>query len=206
MGGGVETVLGGQEHRPGGEHDGRVIEDPRVIESDEVVDSLRHKRMPLLGKHEVIGNADRYRFGEDDGVCEEGVEGSKATNVQIDVHAAIVVEDEIPNGVGSLDGVGVSVEGVQEPGVMLGNEHPGTRVRPEHILAKNDAFSTRRANEKGSRGDKLTSRASSLYSHPKRPSTVQGGCLFSKFGAICVGFVRPFRAGRRSISSRDLGR
>ena len=48
VGGGVEAVLGGQEHRPGGEHDGRIIENPRMIESDEVVYRLRHERMPSL--------------------------------------------------------------------------------------------------------------------------------------------------------------
>ena len=81
-----------------------------MIESDEVVDSLSHKRMALLGEHEVIGNADRNRLGEDNGVYKEGVEGPKATDVQVDVNAAVVVEDEIANGVGSLDGVGVTVE------------------------------------------------------------------------------------------------
>ena len=81
-----------------------------MIESDEVVDRLRHERMPFLRKHEVIGNTDRYCFGEDDGVYEEGVEGTKAADVQIDVHAAIVMEDEVSNGVGSLNGVGVCVE------------------------------------------------------------------------------------------------
>jgi len=112
VGGGVETILGGQEHGSGGEHDGGVIQNPIVIESDEVVDRLRHKRMPFFSEHEVIGNANRYRFGEDDWEHEEGVEGAKAADVQIDVHATVVVEHKISNGVGTLDGVGVGVKGV----------------------------------------------------------------------------------------------
>ena len=120
VGVGVETVLGGQKHRSSREHRGRVIEYPRVIEGDEVVDCLRHKRMPFFGEYEVIGNANRYRFREDNWVHEEGVEGAEAADVQIDVHAAIVVEDEIANGIGPPYRVGVGVECVEKPGIVLG--------------------------------------------------------------------------------------
>jgi len=112
MGGGVDTVLGRQEHGPGGEHDGRVIENPVVIKSDEVMDRLLHKRMPFFREHEVIGDANGYGFREDDWEDEERVEGTKAANIQVDVHASVVVENEIANGVGSLNGIGISVEGV----------------------------------------------------------------------------------------------
>ena len=112
VGGDVEAVLGGQEHRAGGEHDGRIIENPTVIKSDEVVNRLCHERMPLFRKHEIIGNADGYSFGEDDREDEEGVERAKTADVQVDVHASIVMENEISNGVGPLDGVGIGIEGV----------------------------------------------------------------------------------------------
>ena len=83
-----------------------------MIESDEVVDGLRHERMALLREHEVIGNANGYRFREDNWEDEEGVEGAEAADVQIDIHAAVVVENEISNGVCSLYGVGVGVESI----------------------------------------------------------------------------------------------
>jgi len=110
VGGGVETVLGGQEHGAGGEHDGRVIENPTVIKGDEVVNRLCHERMPFFREHEIIGNADGYGFWEDDREDEERVERAKTANVQVDVHASIVMENEISNGVGPLDGVGIGVE------------------------------------------------------------------------------------------------
>jgi hypothetical protein len=116
-----------------------------MIEGDEVVDRLRHKRMPFFGEHEVIGNANRYRFREDNWVHEEGVEGTEAADVQIDVHAAIVVEDEIANGIGPLNRVGVGVECVKKPGIVLGYELPRTRVCPEHILAGNTVSIARKA-------------------------------------------------------------
>ena len=162
--------------------------------------------MSSLREHEVVGNSNGFRFGEDNWVYEEGVEGAKASDVQIDVHAAIVMENEISNGVGALNGVGVCVERVKEPRVMLCDELPRTCVRPEHIFTKNDTFSTGRANEKGPKRRELTSRASFLCSHPKYPSTGQGGCLSSRFGVICVEHVPFCRAERRSILCRNVGR
>lgn len=134
MGSGVDSVLGGQEHWPGREHHGRVIENPIVIKRDQVVDRLRHEGVSFFGEHEVIGNADGYRFWEDYWEYEERVEGSKTADVQIDVHASIVVKDEIPDGVGPLNGVRVGVECVKEPGIVFGNELSRTRVRPKHVL------------------------------------------------------------------------
>ena len=120
-----------------------------MIESDEVMNRLGHERVPLFREHEVIGNANRYGLGEDDWKDEEGVEGAEATDVQIDVHAAVVVENEISNGVGSLNRVGVSLESVQEPGIVLSNEISRTRVCPEHILAETNTFSIRQTGENG---------------------------------------------------------
>jgi len=104
--------LGGQEHGPGAEHDSGVVENPIVIESDEIVDSLRHERVAFFREHEIIGDANGYRFGEDNREDEERIEGAKATNVQVDVHASIVVKSEISDGVGPLDRVRVGVESV----------------------------------------------------------------------------------------------
>lgn len=170
MGSGVDAILGGQEHGSSGEHDSWVIENPIVIERDQVVDRLRHEGVSFFCEHEVIGNANRYRFGEDDRENEERVEGSKAADVQIDIHASIVVEDKIPNGVGSLNGIRVGVEGVQEPGIVFCYELSRTRVRPKHILAAADTFSIAWAGPKKKKD--LTSLASLLCSHPKRLAIV----------------------------------
>jgi hypothetical protein len=112
VGCGINAILGGQEHGPGAEHDSGVVENPIVIESDEIVDGLRHERVAFFREHEIIGDANWYRFWEDNREDEERVKGAKATNVQVDVHASIVVKHEISDGVSSLDGVGVGVESV----------------------------------------------------------------------------------------------
>jgi len=169
--------LGGQEHGSGGEHDGWVIENPTVIESDEVVDRLGHERVPLFREHEVIGNANGYGLGEDNWEDEERVEGAEASDVQIDVHAAVVVKNEISNGVGSLDRVGVSVEGVQEPGIVLSNEISRTRVCPEHVLAENNTFSIGQAGEKGKQASSLVGHHFSAVVRNTLPARREGLCF-----------------------------
>ena len=122
-----------------------------MIESDEVVDSLGHERVPFFREHEVIGDSNGYRFWEDDREYEERVERAKAADVQIDVHASIVVEDKVPNCVSPLDGVRVCVERVEEPGIVAVNKLPRTRVRPKHILAATDTLSIAWPDEKKGR-------------------------------------------------------
>lgn len=73
MGGSPDGVLYGEKHRSGREHDGGVVEEPGMIKRREVVDELSEKWVPFCREHEVIGNADWDCFGENDGVCEEGV-------------------------------------------------------------------------------------------------------------------------------------
>lgn len=132
---GICSVLSGQEHGPSGKHDSRVIEDPAEVELHEAVDGLGHEGMMLLGEHKVIGYTDRLGSGENDGVDQERVHGAETTDVEVDVDTAIVVEDEVADNVGSLDGVCITVEGVEEPTVVLGDELTGTGIGPKHVLA-----------------------------------------------------------------------
>ena len=83
-----------------------------MIEGDEVVDRLRHEGMPLFREHEIIGNTNGYRFGEDNRKDEERIERTKAADVQVDVYASVVMENEISDCVGSLNGIGIGVESV----------------------------------------------------------------------------------------------
>ncbi len=50
--------------------------------------------------------------------------------VEVDVDAAEAGEDEIPNGVCALDGLGVVVKGREEPGVFRCDQLAGLGVRP----------------------------------------------------------------------------
>lgn len=62
--------------------------------------------------------------------------------IQIDVCAAKVCQNEVPNGVRTLDGVLVAIEGVQEPGVFGGNEIARLLVGPQllSLLVFLDSF------------------------------------------------------------------
>ena len=55
----------------------------------------------------------------------------RAYVVEVDVGAAEVVQDEIADRVGALDGVAVVGEGGEEPGVFFGDEGVGFGVGPE---------------------------------------------------------------------------
>lgn len=107
MRGTIESILGREEHGPGGEHDGGIVQNPVVVEGDEVVNGLGEERMPLFCEHEVVGYADRDSAREDDRMYEEGVETAKTTNIQIEIYAAVVMEDKVADSIGALDGVGV---------------------------------------------------------------------------------------------------
>lgn len=81
--------------------------------------------------HGVIGDAGGCGATHPGWVGEEGRERTVAAVVKVDVDAAEVGEHEVANGVRALDGLGVGVEGREEPGVFGCNEGAGFGVRPE---------------------------------------------------------------------------
>jgi hypothetical protein len=91
--------------------------------------------MTLGGKHEVVGHADRDCLWEDDLVVEQGIESVKTADVEVEVNAAVMKEDEIADGVGALDGPLVAVKRAEEPRVMLLDEVTRRLVCPEDVLA-----------------------------------------------------------------------
>jgi len=63
------------------------------------------------------------------------VEGPRGLDVEIEVDAAVVCEDEVAEGVDALDGVRVGRVGREEPGVFGGYEVKGAFVCPELLRA-----------------------------------------------------------------------
>ena len=59
------------------------------------------------------------------------VEATGAAVVQVEIDAAVVVKDEVADGVGALDVVGVCVECFEELGVFVCDEGAGEVIRPE---------------------------------------------------------------------------
>lgn len=106
-----------------------------MVEGDEVVDGLLEERVPLLGEHQVVGDTDGDGFWENDGVLEEGIHGSQAADIQVDVDTAIVVQHKVANGVGTLDRVLVMFKRIEEPWVMGSNEFARGGVCPELVFA-----------------------------------------------------------------------
>lgn len=90
--------------------------------------------MALFSEHEVIRDSDRNGFGKDDGIHEERIQGTQASNIQVEVHATVVVEHEVAYGVSTLDSVLVVYEGVEKPPVVLCNEVSRGFVCPQHVF------------------------------------------------------------------------
>jgi hypothetical protein len=114
-----------------------------VVKGNEVVDRLEEEWMPLLSKDKVVGDADGVCLWENDGKVEEGIHGPLTANVEVDIDATIVMQNKIPDHVGTLDGIWVVVVGVEEPRVMFRNELPGRIVCPELVLAAGPVNSLR---------------------------------------------------------------
>lgn len=62
--------------------------------------------------------------------------------VQVNVDATKVVQHEVSNGVGALDRVGVAVECLEEPRVLVGDELAGLLIGPELLLLAPEIFSS----------------------------------------------------------------
>jgi len=131
----VKAVLSRHEHGTCRKHDSRVVQDIRVIELDEILNRLLHEGMVLLGKHKVVGNADRDGARQNDGVDKQWVDALETADVEVEINTAVVVEDKVADCVCALDRVLVCVEGGQKPGVVGCQEVAGFYVCPEHVFA-----------------------------------------------------------------------
>lgn len=92
---GPKVVLSGKEHGAGGEHDGRVVGAIDMIEGDEVVDGELHEGVFGAAEDQVIGYTNGNGMWEDDIEVEQGVQRPLAADVQIQIDAAVVVENKV---------------------------------------------------------------------------------------------------------------
>jgi hypothetical protein len=130
MGGCVKAVLRREKHGAGGKHNSGIVENPIMVKGNQVVNSLSHERVFLFRKHEIVRDADGYGARKNDGEDKEGIQTTQAANVEVDVDAAVVMEDEVANGIRSLNGIWVRIKRVEEPAVVLGNKFTRTSVSP----------------------------------------------------------------------------
>ena len=72
--------------------------------------------------HDVVAHADGMRLWEECVVFEERRKLFPAPNVEVEVYASEMVEDEVANCVSALDGIRVVEVGGQEPRVVCGEE------------------------------------------------------------------------------------
>ncbi|KFY23859.1 hypothetical protein V491_02390 [Pseudogymnoascus sp. VKM F-3775] len=121
----------GEEERACRRHDGDVGHAVVVCVALETLNHALEEGVVWDGAHGVVADARGERAAQPGWVLEHHVQTPGAAIVEIKVDAAVVVEDEVADGIGALDGEGVGVEGVEEPGVSRADEFAGEFVCPE---------------------------------------------------------------------------
>jgi hypothetical protein len=101
-----------------------------------MVDGLLEEGVHFFGEHEVVGNADGDGYWEDDRVDQQGIKWPETPDVQINVYATVMVENEIANGVRPLNRVLISVERAQKPWIMLRDKLARAGIGPKYILTE----------------------------------------------------------------------
>jgi hypothetical protein len=130
LGGHVKAVLRREEHGAGGKHNCGVVENPIMVKGNQVVYSLSHERVSFFRKHKVIRDAHGYGTRKNDGKDKEGIQMTQAANVEVDVDAAVMMEDKVANCICPLDRIWVRIKRVEEPTIVLRNKFTRTSVSP----------------------------------------------------------------------------
>jgi hypothetical protein len=68
------------------------------------------ERVVWHGAHRIIADTGWYCSAKPGWVIEQRIESAIAAVIKVDVYATVVIENKVPNGVGSFDGVRVGVE------------------------------------------------------------------------------------------------
>jgi len=123
-----------EEERTRAAHDGDVGQDPVAVVVLELLNNTHEERVVRHGAHCVVGDTGRHCLAHPGRVREQRFKFAVAAIVQIDVYAAIVVEDEVADGVGALDGVRVVFEGLVEPLVFVLDELQAGLVGPQLVF------------------------------------------------------------------------
>ena len=84
----------------------------------QLVDYSKEEGMLRHGTHCIVRDSRRHGTAHPRWVREEGIETSVAAIVEIDVDATVEGEHEVADCVCALDGEGVVVECVEEPGIF----------------------------------------------------------------------------------------
>ena len=90
--------------------------------------------MEGCGAEGVVGDSCGDGEASEGGELEEGVEGAVRDEVEIEVDAAIVVEEEVADCVGALDRIGIGIVNWDEGRVVFLDEGVGRIVCPELFM------------------------------------------------------------------------
>jgi hypothetical protein len=123
-----------EEERTGAAHDSNVGQNPVAVVVLELLDNAHEERVVGHCAHCVVGDTSGHGLAHPGRVRKQRFELTVAAIVQINVYTAEVVEDEVADGVGALDGVGVVLEGLVEPLVFVLDELQAGLVGPQLVF------------------------------------------------------------------------
>jgi len=115
-------------------HDSDVGQNPVAIVIPELFNHAHEERVVRHGAHGIIGNSGGHCLAHPGRVREQRFELAVAAIVQINIDTAEVVEDEVADGVGALDGVWVVLEGLVEPLVFILDELHASLIGPQLVF------------------------------------------------------------------------
>ena len=83
------------------------------------------------GAHRIIAYTGRYGSPKPRWVAEKGIEAAIAAVIEIKIYTSVMIENEISDGISTLDRIRIRVEGIEEPFVFFRDEGAGFLVSPE---------------------------------------------------------------------------
>ncbi len=117
--------LSRQEHWTRTKQDSKIFRAPIKDIRLEAVDDFPEKGMVHTTRHDIVTHSQRRSLGKQSGVFEQRTQFFFTSDVEIEIDPTEVVQDEIPDHVDALYGVGVSSVSWQGPRVIFFEEFLG---------------------------------------------------------------------------------
>jgi len=120
-----------KKQRTSAVHDGDVRHGPVTVIRLQRLDDTDEKWVLGNRAHGVITDSCRHCRAYPSGVAEQRIQASVTAIVEIEINTAVVRENEVPDGIGALDGKRIRIEGFKKPGIFCCNEFARFGVCPE---------------------------------------------------------------------------
>lgn len=123
-----------EEQRASAAHDSDVWQDPVAVVVLDLVDNILEERVMGNGTHGIVGDSSGHSLAHPGRIREQRLKLTVAAIVQIEVDTAVVVQNEVSDGVGAFNRVRIVPERLFEPFVFLVDELQARIIGPQLVL------------------------------------------------------------------------